>query len=223
MDSTSIGAEKSASESTTFQKDEKLITDFVSESRLGIKKGQISEAKTSGILHDNESDANNRTGALPHFELVAEQRTASAADSRNNKAVESKKETVINIADVDKRIGWWQKQEYQKLGVERIRLADHSVVMELAKPVRKGAIVTSLDIDKVFAFNFDRGPNKWELTNVRGLKVGGDPVSGVEITPTKNVIFWLDKNKTDRREYGKQAAEFIKALADPLMADYLRR
>lgn len=161
---------------------------------------------------------------LPKFELVA------AADNRvvdvkaaGEKNAFRKQETVLDITDVGKRIGWWQQKEYEKLGVKTLRFGDHSVAMELEKPVKKGAIVMTLNIDRVFAFNFDRGPNKWEMTNVRGLKIGDEPVHGVEITPNKKVVFWMDKNKTDKREYGKQAAEFIKALADPLMADYLRR
>lgn len=218
MDSKIFGTDKSVSSNNSFQSDQ-LIEDFVSQSRLGSKRTRL----------DHTSDAE-----LPRFELAAANTNSAKAlentDQRatrtdsTTKTIDTKKpETVLEIADVGKRVGWWQQKEYQKLGVQRIRLGDHSVAMELAKPVSKGAIVTSLDIDKVFAFNFDRGPNKWELSNVKGLKVGGDPVSGVEITPNKKVIFWLDKNKTEKREYGKQAAEFIKALADPLMADYLRR
>lgn len=150
---------------------------------------------------------------LPRFELTA---AAEKSDSR-------KKENIVEIEDVGKRIGWWQQSEYKKLGVERIRLGDHSVVMELQKPIKKSAIVMTLEIDKLFAFNFERGQGKWELNNVRGLKIGGDSVSAVEITPNKKVAFWMNPQKTEKQEYGKQAAEFIKALADPLMADYLRR
>lgn len=209
MDSNTSGTDKSVSIDNALR-EHRLSEDAVLNSRLGTKLKEPGSIPTEKVL--------------PKFELVA------AADNRgvDGKAAgqqnaSRKQETVLDITDVGKRIGWWQQKEYEKLGVKTLRFGDHSVAMELEKPVNKGAIVMTLNIDRVFAFNFDRGPNKWEMTSVRGLKIGDEPVHGVEITPNKKVIFWMDKNKTDKREYGKQAAEFIKALADPLMADYLRR
>ncbi len=214
MDSNTFGTDKSVPIDNALR-DHRLSADVVLSSPLGAKFKELDK-----VTAEN---------ALPKFELVA------AADSRpknadvkavgeavNTPAVK-KQETVLDITDVGKRIGWWQQKEYEKLGVKTLRFGDHSVALELEKPVKKGAIVMTLNIDRVFAFNFDRGPNKWEMSNVRGLKIGDDPVHSVEITPNKKVIFWMDRNKTDKQEYGKQAAEFIKALADPLMADYLRR
>ena len=121
--------------------------------------------------------------------------------------------------EVGWRVGTWQKQEYKKLGAERIRLGEDTVTLELKKPTSKYAIVTTLELDKTFSFHFDKANGNFNMDNVRGLKVSGMQVSKAEAR-ADGITFWSGNNK---KEFGKAASEFIKALLEPLTNPALRK
>lgn len=192
-------------------------------------------ASESGALNNSKSlinevrDSSRRISDLDTNQAskaASEQLPVLLVDARNSaRAVQDfahqaskKAERILSIEDVDDKIGWWQQKEYKKLGVERIRLGDDTVSIELKKPTTKNAIVTTLEMDKTFSFHFDKA--RWALSKVEGLKIEGTPVSALEIANNK-ITFTTDSGA--KRTYGKAASEFIKALLDPLMSENLRR
>lgn len=130
-------------------------------------------------------------------------------------------ERVIELSDVDKSIGWWQKKEYASLGVERIRLGQDSVALEFKEPIKKSvAFIISLEFAKTASFHFSKSGDSWVMKDVHGLKVEGQAVNKVECAGN-SISFYTDKgNKLD---YGKAVTNFTRALFDPLMEERLRK
>lgn len=204
MENTDFGALKIApAESSTSNNSKSLINEVRDSSR------SISNSDTN---HPGKTPLEH----LPVLLVDARNSAKSAQDL--GRQTSKKTERVLSVDDVDDKIGWWQQKEYQKLGVERIRLGDDTVSIELKKPTTKNAIVTTLEMDKTFSFRFEK--SRWALSRVEGLKIEGTPVSAVEIANNK-ITFTTEGGA--KRTYGKAASEFIKALLDPLMSENLRR
>lgn len=129
------------------------------------------------------------------------------------------KERTIDIGDADKVFGWWQKKEYEKMGVEQIRLSANGASLDLKAPYQKNALVAKLQMDKEFSFQFDNKNNNWNLNQIKGLKVNGIKVERAQASKD-GISFW---NGQQKMEYGRAAADFIKALLDPLMRADLRK
>ena len=141
------------------------------------------------------------------LELVAARDSTKAAPER-----------VIDIENVGNIIGWWQKQQYEDLHVQRIRLGPDTVALELSSPVQRRQLFTTLDLDKRFSFKFSKNDHGWTLNNVNGLKVDGDPIN--KVTASENGIKFYYAGGT--HNYGKGVADYIKALFNPLMEERLR-
>lgn len=135
---------------------------------------------------------------------------------------DQKPDHTIKIEDVGRRIGVWQQHEYEKLGVQRIRLGQNSVNLELKAAVSKGALFTSLDFEQNFSFQFRKGKDGLTLNNVRGLKIDGDPISSVELK-RDSAVFWVSRTRNEKYEFGSSTSEYVRAIIEPLTADYLRQ
>ena len=151
---------------------------------------------------------------------AAEQKEAPARDRLladfMPPAAKSGNEKVLDIADVDKTLGWWQKKQYEDLGVQKIHLFPNAVTLDLKKPAEK---YNTLQIDKKFSFNFTEQNGGWTLTNVQGLKHKGSDIEKVESSGSK-IKFYMTDGK--QKEYGSAVNNFMKALLDPLMRKDLR-
>lgn len=175
----------------------------------------------------NERVALNSAADFSEVFLDALKASSLRADSLSEKlllvsAKDSAKNTperVIDISNVATTIGWWQKQQYEDLNVQRIRLGPDTVALELNKPVKKRELFTTLELDKRLSFKFSKDDHGWTLTEVSGLKVDGDSIS--KVTSSENGITFYYANGT--HHYGKGVADYIKALFDPLMEDRLRK
>ncbi len=157
-----------------------------------------------GALKGPSFRTENRAEKL---ELVAARDSTKAAPER-----------VIDIDKVGNIIGWWQKQQYEDLHVQRIRLGPDTVALDLSSPVQKRQLFSTLDLDKRFSFKFSKNDHGWTLSNVSGLKVDGDPIN--KVTAGENGITFYYAGGT--HDYGKGVADYIKALFNPLMEDRLR-
>lgn len=162
------------------------------------------------------ADYNDSFGLVSLLKSEKAAAKPASADNTGKKALS--KERVVNIEDADELFGWWQQKEFRKLGVERIRLSQTGAALELKQPVKKNALVATLELDKEFSFQFDN-KNKWVLSHVKGLKVNGLKVDKAEGNEA-GIVFW---NGNQKRQFGRAAADFIKSLLDPLMSDHLRR
>lgn len=160
-------------------------------------------------------------------ELAPEREKAGGnADSREQFLAELGSQTrpgtnssqkTIDIADADKTFGWWQKKQYQELGVERIHLGTNSVSLELKAPKEK---YNTLQIDRQFSFKFNQeNSGAWTLSDIKGLKLKGADVTRVE-SNSNNIRFQTADKK--EKEYGNSVNKFMKALLDPLMRKDLR-
>jgi hypothetical protein len=128
-------------------------------------------------------------------------------------------EKVIDIKQVGWKIGWWQQQEYEKIGVQKIQLGQGSVALELNAPYKKTQFFTTMEMDKNFSFKFDPAAKNWAVTDVKGLKLEGETVKKIETDPTK-IVFTTNKGK---QEYPAGVGGYIRALFDPLMRSDLRK
>lgn len=187
-------------------------SNFASQSEAYDSCKQLSE-QSLDLLGNHSILTRIRHTAGAKAEQTIEQRSEFSAQTNNSP------EKIIDIKDVDKIVGWWQKQEYEKLGVQKIKLGADSVAFELSAPYKKTRFFTTLEMDKTFSFKFDPAGKSWTLSDVQGLKVEGETIHKVESNGSK-ILFWTNRGK---REYPKAAGDYIKALFDPLMDSRLRK
>ncbi len=129
-------------------------------------------------------------------------------------------EKIIDIAEVDKIIGTWQKEQYENLGIKRIRLTSDGVTFELNEPkTQRISWASTLSFGETFSFKFQGNEKCWTLYDISGLKLNDSSVTKMDADSEK-LTFWMGGESS---EFGSTHAQYIKDLLDPLMKADLRK
>ncbi len=129
-------------------------------------------------------------------------------------------ERIIEISEVDKLIGTWQKEQYESLGVRRLKLTPDGVCFELKEAKTQGiSWASTLAFEETFSFKFSGDEKSWTLHSISGLKLNGSTVTRLQADSDK-LTFWMGDESS---EFGPAQADYIKALIDPLLKADLRK